>query len=120
MVHLGIDVAAPIDVAWDALVGLDSWPQWGPSVRAALLDDGTRRLSAGAAGAVQTAAGFWLRFEVDEWSESPDQASWSWRVAGVPATVHRVASLAPSRCHVEMGLSRWALPYLSVLWIALR
>src|SRR6478735_4491919 len=120
VVQLGIDVAAPSGVVWDALVDLDCWPQWGPTLRSARLDDGTGRLSAGATGAVQTAIGVWLRFEVDEWDESQQRASWSWRVAGVPATVHRVVSTGPSRCRVEIGVPLWALPYLSVVSVALR
>ena len=120
VVRLGIDVAAPSAAAWDCLVDLDYWPQWGPTVRAARLDDGTRRLSAGATGAVQTALGAWLRFEVEEWIETQHQASWSWRVAGIPATAHRVTSTTPSRCRVEMGVPLWGLPYLSVAAVALR
>src|SRR4051812_37456999 len=34
---LGIDVAAPAEVAWAELVELDAWPHWGPSIRSARL-----------------------------------------------------------------------------------
>ena len=65
--RLGIDVAAPSELAWAELVELDAWPRWGPTVRSARLDDGTRRLTAGATGSVQTSVGLWLPFRVDEW-----------------------------------------------------
>lgn len=116
---LGIDVAAPAEIAWDELVDLDCWPQWGPSVRSARLDDGTRRLHTGATGAVQTAVGLWLPFEVTGWDDGPLTRSWAWRVRGVRATSHTVHTTGPGRCRVEMGVPVWAPAYLVVVAPAL-
>jgi Polyketide cyclase / dehydrase and lipid transport len=118
--RLGIDVAAPSELAWRQLSDLDCWPHWGPTVRSARLDDGTRVLSAEATGSVQTALGVWLRFRVEEWREEATSRSWSWRVAGVPATEHRVMSLGPDRSRVEMTVPWWSASYLAVVAIALR
>ena len=116
---LGVDVAAPSEVAWQELVELSCWPHWGPTVLAARLDDGAGRLYAGATGSVQTMWGIWLPFEVDHWHDVGPRTSWSWRVAGVPATDHSVIAKGSSRCRVEMSVPWWAPAYLSVVALAL-
>lgn len=118
--QLGIDVAAPAEIAWDELVDLNCWPQWGPSVRAARLHDGARRLHADAKGSVQTVVGLWLPFEVTTWTENPDARSWAWRVRGVRATSHTVHRTGPRSCRVEMAVPVWAPGYLAVVAPALR
>lgn len=117
---LGVEVDGPAEAAWDVLVELRWWPRWGPTVRAARLDDGSARLRRGARGAVQTPARVWLPFEVTQWREDEAVRSWGWRVAGVPATTHTVTSLGPGRCRVEMSAPWWAAGYLTVLGVALR
>jgi hypothetical protein len=117
---LGIDVAAPDRFAWAELTELSCWPLWGPTVRAARLDDGSLRMSAGASGSVQTSVGLWIPFAVSEWSDEAPRRSWSWRVAGVPATSHAVLTLGPARCRVEMSVPWWAPGYLGVVAVALR
>lgn len=116
---LGIDVSAPSEYAWHELVELSCWPYWGPTVRCARLDDGAGRLSGEATGSVQTSAGVWLRFRVEDWFDDGSTRSWSWRVAGVPATGHSVIATGPSRCRVEMSVPRWAPAYLGVVALAL-
>lgn len=110
------EVRAPAAAAWDLLVDLDRWPGWGPSVRAARLDDGGRRLHAGARGDVQTPVGLWIPFRVTDWDEG---RAWAWRVAGVPATSHRVERSGPDRCRVAFGVPLWAPAYLVVVTVAL-
>jgi hypothetical protein len=88
-------------------------------VRSAHLDDGSGRLTAGASGSVQTTLGFWLPFRVECWRDDGPLRSWSWRVAGVPATEHFVIDQGPSRCRVEMSVPWWAVAYLGVVRLAL-
>ena len=116
---LGVDVAAPADLAWEELVDPTRWPHWGPTVRAARLDGPLGRLRAGATGAVQTPVGLWLPFEVDVWDDVGPRRTWSWRVAGVPATAHSVVTTSPSTCRVEMSAPWWGTPYLGVIGLAL-
>lgn len=110
------EVAAPASAAWDLLVDLDRWPAWGPSVRAATADDGARRLSAGATGRVVPVVGPALPFRVTAWHEG---RHWSWVVAGVPATDHRVEALGADRCRVGMAVPWPAAAYLLVCAAAL-
>jgi hypothetical protein len=119
-------VEAPSSDVWRLLVDLDAWPQWGPTVSGARLDDGSRRLSAGATGAVRTPVGVWLPFTVTELTEPAGSAAapegvwaWSWRVAGVPATRHEVRATGDRSCVVALGAPVWAAAYLPVLAVGL-
>ncbi len=110
-------VAAPATAVWELLVDLDAWPRWGPTVTAARLDDGGRTLTVpGARGAIRTPVGLWVPFVV---TELTPRAHWSWSVAGVPATTHRVDPDGAG-CVVELGAPGWAPAYLPVLEVATR
>lgn len=116
---LGIDVAAPRTSVWQDLIELDRWPVWGPTVRAARLDDGVRELHDGATGAVQTPVGLWLPFVVQDWQQDENTWSWSWRVGDIPATTHSVTAIDADRSRLEMGVPWWAPAYLGVIRVAL-
>lgn len=118
MRHLetSLSVAVPASAVWEVLVDLDRWPGWGPSVRAAELDDGGRELHAAARGTVITAVGVSVPFRVTRWV---DGACWSWDVAGLPATSHIVRSLGPDRCEIAFGVPWFAAPYLAVCRVAI-
>jgi len=142
------EVGATAEAAWDLLVDVRRWPEWGPSVRDAVLDcddrerndrrswkavvsavsaleatDASRyadrpwRLSQGSTGRVRPALGPWVAFRVTTFEEG---RSWGWRVAGVPATTHRVESLGQERCRVGFEVPTWAAPYAVVCATALR
>nr|WP_059019222.1 SRPBCC family protein [Mycobacterium sp. M26] len=115
--RVGIDryIDAPAAAVWQILVDLDTWPQWGPSVASAALDDGTRQLSAGATGRVRTAVGVELPFRITEFEPG---RHWAWAVAGVGATTHTVTEDGDG-CRVSFGAPWWATPYLAVCGIAL-
>ena len=114
MLRETLDIAAPASVAWQLLTDTHEWPRWGPSVRA--VDSPQRLIGPGVQGRVQTAAGLWLPFAITDWE--PDRA-WAWRVAGLPATGHRVEPLAPHRCRVSFLIPRWAPFYRPVCRAAL-
>ncbi len=102
-----IPVAA--DEAWALLVDVNRWPEWGPSLRDAGLD--SDRLEKGATGWVRTVLGVRLPFEIIEFD---DGSRWSWKVAGIPATDHRVRPLESTRCVVGFGVPTLAMPYTIV------
>lgn len=108
------EVDAPAEVLWDLLTDPARWPEWGPSVAAAELDGD--RLRAGALGRVRTAVGVTVPVEVT--AVEPGRR-WAWRVAGIPATDHRVDPLGPGRCRVGIGVPAPAAPYLAVCHVAL-
>lgn len=114
MLHSSTMVAAPVDVVWPILVTVAHWPRWGPTVTAVDCDVAT--ISQGTRGRVRTPVGVWLPFEV---THVETQRCWSWRVAGVQATEHRVAPAAGG-CEVSFGVPVWAPAYLPVCALALR
>ena len=118
--HLGIDIAAPAELAWQELIQLRNWPEWGPTVSGARLDNGGDRVFAGATGSVQTPVGLWVPFRVSDWQDTGSRRTWSWRVGGVPATTHTVIDRGAARCRVEMSVPLFAPLYLGVVAPALR
>lgn len=112
--HVSRTIAAPLPVAWTLLVSVDRWPQWGPSIRA--VETESAHIALGSRGTIVTVFGARLPFEVTELTPN---RSWSWRVAGVPATSHRVQP-GGHGTRVTFGVPWWAAPYLAVCAIALR
>jgi uncharacterized protein YndB with AHSA1/START domain len=109
-------IAAPPAAAWNVLVDLDAWPQWGPTVRGAQLDPPHAELSSGATGVVRTAVGLEVPFVITEFEPG---RHWAWKVAGIPATHHGVEPVG-RHARVRIGVPWWAPGYLAVCSIALR
>jgi uncharacterized protein YndB with AHSA1/START domain len=76
-------VDAPAEAVWDVFRDTDLWPEWGPSVQAVECED--RYVSEGTTGRVRV-LGAWIPFEVTSCTDR----RWTWDVAGIPATGHRV------------------------------
>jgi hypothetical protein len=71
----------------------------------------------GSTGTVRTVIGLVLPFEVTRFEEG---RSWSWSVAGCPATHHVVEGRGPHLSRVGFGVPWIAAPYLVVCRMALR
>jgi uncharacterized protein YndB with AHSA1/START domain len=114
--HVGtsVEIDAPAPVVWDLLTDLGCWPAWGPSIRrvASTAD----RVAPGVTGRLQTVVGIWVPFEISRVEEGH---SWSWTVAGVPATGHFLSALGPDRCRVRFTVAWVLAPYLVVMRVAL-
>lgn len=112
-----LEVAATLEVpaadAWALLTDTHAWPQWGPSVRA--VESPQRFIGSGTRGRVQTTPGLWLPFEITDWEEG---RAWNWRVAGIPATGHRVTPVTATSCRVVFTIPRWAPFYVPVCRLA--
>ncbi|MDS0292885.1 SRPBCC family protein [Halogeometricum luteum] len=109
-------VDAPASAAWDVLTDTRTWTEWGPSVSAVR---GPDRIGPGATGEVRiTGVGAWVPFEVTEYDEGAMR--WTWAVARVPATGHRVDVLGDRRCRVAFEVPLLAAAYAPVCRRALR
>ncbi len=104
----------PPEVVWHLLTDTDAWPLWGPTVKRAHIDGGA--VVEGARGTVVTPVGVPLPFLI---TRVDPEHSWSWSVAGVPATSHEVEPVLGG-CVARMTTPPWAPAYLPVLEIALR
>lgn len=109
------EIVAPAAAAWDLLTLVEHWPEWGPSV--ADVDHDGERIGPGSTGRVMPVVGPSLPFEVTHFE---DGRSWSWKVAGVPATGHLVEAIGTDRCRVGFSVPLVAAPYLVVCEVALR
>jgi carbon monoxide dehydrogenase subunit G len=106
-------IDAPRDVVWGLLCDTERWTDWGPSVRS--VDCPVRYVEVGTTGRVRTPLG-WVPFEVT----SGGDYRWSWDVAGVPATGHRVEASAEGGCEVSFEVPPLAAPYTVVCERALK
>ena len=109
-------IAAPPSVVWNLLIDLDAWPEWGPTVSSAWLDPPYTRLASNVTGTVRTSFGVAVPFTITEFEPG---RHWAWKVAGVPATHHRVEP-ADNGARASMSVPLWATGYLAVCAIALR
>ncbi len=102
-------INAPVERVWDILTDTRQWPVWGPSVRR--VESPQRYIDSGLQGRLKTAVGVWVTFEITH-CEAP--VSWSWKVAGVAATGHRLKKLSENSCELIFELPFLAFPYALV------
>jgi uncharacterized protein YndB with AHSA1/START domain len=104
--------------AWDVLTDTDQWAEWGPSVRA--VESSHRVLEGGTTGRVKTPVGIWIPFEIT----ACENYRWTWRVARIPATGHRIDEArqnrpGENRCEVVFEIPPLAAGYVPVCQRAL-
>ncbi len=112
---VGITINAPCDRVWSLLVDTTRWHEWGPSVTA--VDCPRRYIQLGTRGRVRTPLGLWIPFQVTEFETGK---SWSWKVAGIPATGHRVEPVTGGKCRLVFEIPLLAAPYGAVCHLAAR
>lgn len=106
-IEVGRKVACPADEAWDLLTDPGRWSEWGPSVTAVRYDHD--RLRPESDGEVRLPGGLWVSFHVVECAPY----RWTWRVARIPATGHRIDELDQS-CRVVFEMPVLAAGYVPV------
>jgi hypothetical protein len=103
----------PPGVAWQLLTDTRRWPDWGPTVAEVVASDPV--LTATTTGQVRPLVGPWLPFRVTAFDPGH---RWAWRVAGVPATGHRVEPTATG-CRVVFEVPTPVAAYAAVCRLAL-
>ncbi|MDJ0783446.1 MAG: hypothetical protein QNJ22_15830 [Desulfosarcinaceae bacterium] len=109
------DYTADVERIWTLITDTQQWPLWGPSLKAVRCQ--RRVIHAGVRGRVQTVVGIWLPFTVTAYCHL---CSWDWRVGGITATGHEVATTPDGRRRLIFWVPLWAWPYAVVCWWALR
>jgi hypothetical protein len=100
---------------WEILIDTQLWPVWGPSVHK--VESPKRYLDIGLRGRVKTAALIWVNFEITAFVT---QQYWHWKIAGIPATGHRLYSLDENRSVLVFELPVIAFPYALICKKALQ
>lgn len=111
-------IDAPADIVWSILTDTERWPEWGPSIAA--VDCPDRFIHEGSRGHVETVgpgallpslpdSGLRVPFHVTNCADR----RWTWRVAGVPATGHRVESWGEN-CRAAFEIPLPAAAYVPV------
>ncbi|MFB6087493.1 MAG: SRPBCC family protein [Haloarculaceae archaeon] len=108
------EIPAPAETVWNVLVDTRQWSEWGPSVSA--VDCADRRIRRGSTGRVQVLGGPWVPFEITTCRDR----RWTWAVARVPATGHRVEAPSDDRCRAVFEIPPLASGYAVVCRRALR
>lgn len=112
--EVGQVINAAAGEVWELITDTARWPEWGPSVRA--VDCEERYIRSGSRGRVQTSLGPWVSFQITEFQQ---ERYWSWRVAGLPATGHRIRPLDECRSFLIFEVPVAASPYAVVCKLAL-
>lgn len=106
------EVSASQERGWELLTDTERWPEWGPSVRAVDCDD--QFIEPDSTGRVRVPGGLWVPFRIT----GCEPYRWTWRVAGIPATGHRVdppaEGVPEERCRVVFELPVLAVGYVPV------
>lgn len=101
-------------IVWNLIIDTFKWPQWGPTVKSVQCPE--RFICKGTQGQVLTAFGIWLPFVITGY----DHASfWSWNVASVKATGHRIQAVKTGGCYLWFEVPIIAAPYTLVCQMAL-
>jgi hypothetical protein len=99
---------------WDLITDTTQWPRWGPTVKAVRYTE--RYIRKGSAGQVLTAVGIWLPFVINKYEH---ESFWSWKVASIRATGHRVQTTDTGDCCLWFEVPTMAAPYLIICQMAL-
>lgn len=105
--------ASPSSV-WNVITDTVQWPRWGPTVKRVELAE--RFIRKGSRGRVLTAIGVWLPFEIVEYEHT---WFWSWKVASLKATGHRIQTTASGDCSLWFDIPIMAAAYTPVCRMAL-
>ena len=113
-INVGKEFFVSPNTIWDLITDTTQWPQWGPTVKAVRISE--RYICKGSKGQVLTSVGFWLPFVITEYEH---ESFWSWKVASIKATGHRIRLTNGGGCSLWFEVPIFAAPYLVVCQVAL-
>ena len=113
-INVGKELHASPDKIWGLITDTTKWPQWGPTVKSVRSSE--RFIRKGSKGQVLTSVGLWLPFVITEYEH---KSFWSWKVASVRATGHRLRPTHSGGCYLWFEVPIFAAPYLLVCQMAL-
>lgn len=105
--------ASPL-LVWNLITDTTQWPRWGPTVKRVQFPE--RFIRKDSSGQMLTAFGIWLPFDIDEYEHA---CFWSWKVAAIKATGHRIQAIETGGCYLWFEVPMIAAPYALVCQMAL-
>lgn len=114
-VSVGKKFPASPHILWDLITDTTQWPRWGPTVKA--VRNSERYICKGSGGQVLTAVGIWLPFVVADFEH---ESFWSWKVASVKATGHRLQLTETGECLLWFEVPLIVAPYIVICHLALK
>lgn len=115
--HTSRIIHATAERLWDILTTPHLWTEWGPSITHVSSSDSPIIL--GTRGVLKLSLlPLSVPFVITEYTHLK---SWSWKVAGLPATTHTLRTIDPFLCEVTFGVpSPLLAPYLTICNHALK
>ena len=113
-INVGKMFLASPHTIWDLITDTHQWPRWGPTVKA--VRQSRRYICDRSTGQVLTVMGLWLPFEITHYEY---KCFWSWKVASIRATGHRIQPTDTGGCCLWFEVPMIAVPYLVICQIAL-
>lgn len=101
-------------IIWDIITDTTKWPLWGPTVKGVQYPE--RFIHKGSKGRVLTVLNVWLPFDIVEYEHA---RFWTWKVASVRATGHRIRAVDGGYCDLWFDVPLLAAPYTLVCRLAL-
>ena len=113
-VSIGKFIQASPLIVWDLITDTVQWPLWGPTVKKVRFPQ--RFIRKDSKGQVLTIFGIWLPFVITEYEHA---RFWSWNVASIKATGHRIQPIETGGCSLWFDVPMIAVPYSLVCQMAL-
>ncbi len=113
-INVGKMFLASPHTIWDLITDTTQWLRWGPTVKAVRHTE--RYIRKGSRGQVLTVMGIWLPFEISRYEH---ECFWSWKVASIRATGHRLQPTDTGGCCLWFEVPLIAAPYLVICQMAL-
>ena len=111
---VGIRIKGTVNDVWRVITDTSLWPDWGPSIVEVKCRD--RFISNGSMGSVKTILGISFAFTI---TSLINESEWTWSVAGITATGHRIIPIDDACCMLFFDMPVWAIPYSILCLVAL-
>ena len=106
-INVGKMFLASPHTIWDLITDTTQWPRWGPTVNA--VRNSERHIRKESRGHVLTVVGYWLPYEITDYRH---ENYWSWKVASISATGHRIQPTDTGGCCLWFEVPVIAAPIL--------
>ena len=113
-IEISRNIHTSIGELWDLITDTERWVAWGPSIRD--VESSDQFIRKGSLGRIKIIIGLWINFRVTDFEAG---RYWSWSIAGINATGHRIDVLNSNECRLVFEVPWFAAPYIIICHLAL-